>query len=130
MTHPPVLAGTVDALLPRLRESPQKAKAARCRNNPCPASSRNQIPPDESRRIIHRPQCLSETRIPQAREEQTPLKRLTRQPRSNIRAIAGIRHTTGTISLCHNQQRRARARGDKPVGLAENLAYVEPRPRG
>ena len=64
----PPPAGTVDALLPRLRESPQKAKAARRRNNPCPAPSRNQTPPDETRKNLFRTQCLSETRIPQARE--------------------------------------------------------------
>ena len=59
------------------------------------------------------------------------MKRLTRQPRSNIRAITGIRHTTGTISLCHNQQRRSRARGDKPDQYyKEHYGYKLPRPRG
>ena len=109
----PALAGTMDAVLSRRRESSQKAKAARRRHNHVPRT-RGIEPRPTKPGGLSTGRNTSPKPVPPAREEQNPLKRLTRQQRSNIQAIAGIRHTTGTISLCHNQQRRSRARGDKP----------------
>ena len=77
--------------------------------------------------MVYRPQCLPETRIPRT----NPLKRLTRRQRNNIPAIAGIRHTTGTISSRPNPPRRPRARGDKPDQYAkEHYGHQPPRARG
>ena len=131
MTHSPAPRGNCGCTTPPPAGITLEGEGSTPPQQPRPAPSRNQTPPDESRRIIHRPQCLPEIRISPAQEELSTLKRLTRQPRSNIRAIAGIRHTTGTISLCHNQQRRSRARGDKPDQYyKEHYGYKPPRPRG